>query len=214
MDQRGRGNGQRSMSSDDEDRQVPYASRASEDSQRGEESEGESFRRFYEAMYRDAYRFTQRILGPTGDPADAEDIAQRAFTKMWNVWNDPKRGIKNPRAYLLVTTRHEAIDYFRERRGARKHPSISLADEQPDTLMASILENIEISDSTLELVRESLESLTARERQVVILRYFYDLGTNEIASSMGISFNTVKYYLKSSRAKMREVLRARTSEDK
>jgi RNA polymerase sigma factor (sigma-70 family) len=122
----------------------------------------------------DVYRY---LVFLTADPVLAEDLAAETFEKAFRSWKrfDPLRG--GERTWLCQLARSRALDYFRSearRRGRETeafgdvHVSEPLAEGLPPEL-----------DS-------ALRSLSAAEREVVVLRIVLDLSAADAARILRI----------------------------
>jgi RNA polymerase sigma-70 factor (ECF subfamily) len=129
-----------------------------------------------------------------GDWAHAEDVLQTALTKTYLAWRR-LGGIEAVDSYarrVVVTT---ATSWWR-RRWHSERPSSELPEQSVDP-----------SDGWAE--REALwghvRALPARQRAVLVLRYYEDLTETQTADILGVSVGTVK----SQTARALRTLRAR-----
>lgn len=135
--------------------------------------------RVYAAHYRDVYRY---VLALTRSAEDAEDITADTFERALRTWSDaPDR----PIAWLLLTARRIATDRWRR---ARRLARILVAGARPVDGSAS-----PPADPEFEAWWSSLSAvLTARQREVLVLRYQRDLTDAEIAAVMGLTESGVR----------------------
>jgi RNA polymerase sigma-70 factor (sigma-E family) len=130
----------------------------------------------------------------TGDVHHAEDLTQTALAKAYRSWWRISR-TDNPEAYvrrMLVTCNS---DRFRKRRVAE-----SLTAAPPDTARRD--ENASRVEERGSLLA-GLAQLPARQRAVVVLRYWEDLSEAEVAEALGCSTGTVKSQASKGLAKLR-----------
>jgi len=152
-----------------------------------------AFQRAAEELWMPVYRFA---LALTNDLADADDVAQEAFIRLWRSratidWSAP------PIGWLLVTARRVAFDRFRRiARELRLRPAPAV----PPGLDASTIERF------VDL-RGQLAALTSVERAAVLLPAAEGWSTDEIGSALGISAGAVRAAASRARAKL-EVDRA------
>lgn len=125
----------------------------------------------------------------TGDLAAAEDLVQEALVKVALRWERLRDG--NPTAYARTIVARDHISRWRRRRDVLADPSPDLAtvSSDPDTAM---------------VVRRALARLTPKQRAVVVLRHFDDLGVDEVAGILGVSTGTVKSQNADALARLRE----------
>jgi len=118
----------------------------------------------------------------------AEDLVQEAFIRLARSShriNDPAKAA----AYLRSIVLNLARDH--NRRGLvslRHHHAASTEHSTGD-------DDIELRDDHREVI-DALRALPHRQRDCVVLRYYQELGIDEIAEALGISRNSVKTHLK------------------
>ncbi|MBT2449867.1 SigE family RNA polymerase sigma factor [Streptomyces sp. ISL-43] len=130
----------------------------------------------------------------TGDPHDAEDVTQTALAKAYRSWRRVSR-MDSPEAYvrrMLVTCNS---DRFRKRRVAER-----LTASVPDT---SAGDNAVAWADERSVLMEALAQLPARQRAVVVMRYWEDLSEAETADVLGCSQGTVKSQASKALVKLR-----------
>lgn len=125
---------------------------------------------------------------------DHDDLVQETFARVLRHAN-PARMVF-PRAYLFITARNAAVDYFRRQ---QSHPHEALED-MPEVSPAlidetpSVVESLE-SRQRREVLIEALRALPERCREVMLLRYLDGCSSREIAARLGVSVGTVKGHL-------------------
>jgi RNA polymerase sigma-70 factor (sigma-E family) len=129
----------------------------------------------------------------TGDRDRAEDLAQDGFAKAFAAWRRI-RG-QDPAAYVRRCIINANIDWWR-RRGWRERPHADLPDRPGDPDVATAL-------AARDLVLRALARLTARERAVLALRFYFDLSEAQISAELSIAPGTVKSTLARALAKLR-----------
>jgi RNA polymerase sigma factor (sigma-70 family) len=128
----------------------------------------------FETLYRqsrdDVYAY---VAGLLRDRSAAEEVTSQAFERAWRKRRqlDRKRGTR--RAWLFGIARNAALDELRRR--TRIAPEKHLDEPSP----AVDLGEWAVNRATLQ---QALGSLTAREREVVALKFFAGLSNAEIAS--------------------------------
>jgi RNA polymerase sigma-70 factor (sigma-E family) len=114
----------------------------------------------------------------TGDSHLAEDLVQTALFKAALRW----RSIHgSPEAYVRRAMYHENISWWRRRRHLTEQ---ALGDHDRAA-------PVHDDDARIAL-RDALALLTARQRTVLVLRYFEDLTERQTAEAMGVGVGTVK----------------------
>lgn len=126
-----------------------------------------------QALFRTAFLLT-------ADRARAEDLLQSALMKVAARWGRLRDG--DPDAYARTCIVRDNISGWRRRR----HELLVAA--APERATADPTAAV---DRRLALA-SALASLSARQRTVLVLRYFSDLTEQQTADQMGISRGTVK----------------------
>lgn len=129
----------------------------------------------------------------SGDHGTAEDLAQTALVRTYSAWSRVRRD--DALAYARKVLVNLNIDRLRRKRAVEVGVDQLLVEPAtPDGSAAA--------DQRDELFR-LLAALTERERQVVVLRHYFDLSENSVASELGISEGTVKSTLSRALGKLR-----------
>ena len=122
-----------------------------------------------------------------GDKATAEDLVQEAFIRVHRAW--PRLDSSAARSYVRTTAFNLARSGFRRRMVALRHrPTGPGPAESPEV-------DVVLREDQRE-VTAALRRLPARQRQCVVLRYWTELGDQQIAAELGISVNSVKTHLR------------------
>ena len=141
----------------------------------------------FEGLYRssrdDVFAY---VAGLLRDQSAAEEVAAQVFERAWRRRRqlDPSRG--SPRAWLFGIARNAALDELRRRSRASELPDRESAADAPvhATLQPAGGDPAEIAVNRTVL-REALDSLGGRDRELVALKFFADLTNAEIAAVIG-----------------------------
>lgn len=120
----------------------------------------------------------------TSDRWVAEDLLQEALVRTYQAWSRIDPG--SARAYCRRTMVNLTTDRWRRRRF--EAPNIADPDLMPDSGWGAEYGAVDDRDA---IVRE-LAALSARERAVLMLRFYADLSEQDVAAELGISLGTVK----------------------
>ncbi|MFD9098332.1 SigE family RNA polymerase sigma factor [Streptomyces collinus] len=127
-----------------------------------------------------------------GDRHTAEDLLQNALIKVAGRWNR----IEEPEAYVRQVLYRQQVSRWRLK---WPHRELTVA-RTPETSTTADLP----SAAELRLVmRGALARLTARQRTVLVLRYFEDLPEADVARILGCSVGTVRSTTHRSLARLR-----------
>jgi len=139
---------------------------------------------------------SQRLLGTayllTRDWASAEDLLQEAMTKAWFAW---PRLSENPEAYVKKIIATTYVSAWR-RLWRRERPLADLPEPAPRADAMS-------SADERDVVWRAIGRLPARQRAVIVLRYYEDLSEADTATALGCSIGTVKSQAVKALAKLR-----------
>jgi RNA polymerase sigma-70 factor (ECF subfamily) len=142
----------------------------------------------------DVYRY---LLYVTGNPHLAEELAAETFERALQRWRrfDPRRG--SPRTWLCQLARSAALDHFRAEQRRRRRED-AYAAEAPASEASVFGEGL---SPTLEA---AVRSLSAAEREVVVLRVVLELDGETTASVLGIRPSAVSTRLSRALQKLEE----------
>ena len=119
------------------------------------------------------------------DRAVAEELVQDAFATLhrrWQELTDPAAGY----GYLRTTVVNAARHHLRRQAVERRHVKVAEPRDEPGADYLVLL-----AEEHRQVLR-ALRTLPARQRAVVVLRYWEQLSEAEIAATLGISAGTVK----------------------
>ena len=143
------------------------------------------------------------------DLAEAEDLVQETLLRVARRW--PRvRAMDHPAAYARRILVNLAIDGAERR--ARRTNELSVAVSQsaanlPDSRAERDLRAVDAQEELLS----ALAGLPARQRAVIILRYWEDLPETEVAGILGCSAGTVKSTASRGLARLRDAVNAGAS---
>lgn len=128
----------------------------------------------------------------TRDWATAEDLLQASLTKAWFAWSrvsgDPEPYVRRIIGTIFISWR-------------RRHWVREIPQEPPD--VHTVADSSE-RHADRDALWRALGRLSARQRAIVVLRYFEDLTESEIAETLGIHVGTVKSQASRAMAKLRQ----------
>lgn len=152
-----------------------------------------------EQLYRD---YRDKVCGyirsKLGSVQDAEDLTDDVFVKIFeklDTFDESKAALST---WIYTITRNTLTDYFRTRR---------TFDEIPETLADDTrLEERLLSAETLDALADALQALDERQRDIILLRFYFGKTLRQIAAQMGISYGYIKVLQNKAFARLRESL--------
>ena len=134
------------------------------------------------------------------DPAQAEEVAQEVFLELWRTAArfDPERA--NVRTWAAVMAHRRAVDRVRSEQSDRNRTARQVVPEiDPDPSPSDVT----ISRDEKRQVVETLETLSAPQREALVLAYYEGLTQQEIAERLEIPLGTVKTRVRDGLARLR-----------
>ncbi|MFH8336831.1 SigE family RNA polymerase sigma factor [Streptomyces sp. AM6-12] len=119
------------------------------------------------------------------DLPTAEDVVQDAFTALLRRHGRRLSALDDPEAYLRTSVVNAARSVLRRRRTVRAHTPA------PEGHAPAPEEDVLIHEDHREVLA-ALRTLTRRQREVLVLRYWSHLTEAEIAATLGLSRGAVK----------------------
>jgi RNA polymerase sigma-70 factor (ECF subfamily) len=154
----------------------------------------------FDALYRssrdDVYAYVSGLLR---DRSAAEDVTAQAFERAYRrrASFDPERGTH--RAWLFGIARNAALDELR-----RRSRHAELVGEPEDAAAGEAHEEAAEAALRRTTLRAALAQLSARERELIALKYFAGLANAEIAAVIGVSESNAGTKLHRAMEKLRE----------
>ena len=167
----------------------------------------ELVRTHHRRVYGLCYRFT-------GNPADAEDLTQDVFLKVYSNLERFDTGRGSLQVWITTMTRNLLVDNFRRTRNQRATGSLdegweSVEELKPiDRLTANGPSPLESTaqKELAKMVQNALARVSVELRETVILRDLQDMDYKEIAQVLGIPEGTVKSRISRGRAELARLL--------
>lgn len=148
-----------------------------------------SFEAFFVEHQGDLYAALWLI---TRDRAEAEEIMQDAFLKLWERW-DRVRTLDDPEGYLYRTS----MNVFRSR---RRRAAMAIRHLVRPTPPDDLLDAVE----RREILVQAMSQLTPRERAAVVLTDVLGFTSDEAGRSLGIKGATVRVLAARGRGRMEQ----------
>jgi len=156
----------------------------------------ERFREFVEN--RSSALLKTAVLLSGGDRHAAEDLLQSALIKAAGRW----QRIDEPEAYVRQILYRQQVSRWRLKWRRRELTVAEPPEGAGGTATAAAVDASSAADLRI-VMRGALARLTARQRTVLVLRYFEDLPEADVARILGCSVGTVRSTTHRSLAKLR-----------
>jgi RNA polymerase sigma-70 factor, ECF subfamily len=161
----------------------------------------EAFAELYREVAAGVFGLVSKVVR---DPAQSEEVTQEVFVELWRTASrfDPGRG--TARAWVMTCAHRRAVDRVRSaERAARRDDLVGRRDQERP--YDEVAERVEASLER-ERVRRSLDLLTERQREAVVLAYYGGYTHREIAELLGVPSGTVKTRLRDGLIRLRDHL--------
>lgn len=134
------------------------------------------------------------------DRAEAEDVAQEAFLKVWTHAARWKPGKAKFETWLYRVTMNQCYDRLRKKPTLELDAAAHIADPEPGP--QKVLENTTLAGE----VERALASLPERQRAAVVLCHYRECGNIEAAEILGVSVEALESLLSRGRRALRAKL--------
>ena len=119
--------------------------------------------------------------------ADAEDIVQTAFVRFWKHADTAR----DPIAYLYRTVRNTAMNHHRSRTRRIRHEDAAAQQPASELMFNDPSDQAEQAELG-EQVTVALDTLSADQREVVVMRVWGQLSFDAIGEAVGIPTRTAQ----------------------
>jgi RNA polymerase sigma-70 factor (sigma-E family) len=148
----------------------------------------------YVRSRQDALLRSARRLVP--DPIDAQDLVQTALARTFPRWQDiADKGLAD--AYMRRVMINTRTEWWRQRK---------LEEVPTPDLPEGMIDDGSEQRADRAMLLDALAVLAPKQRQVVLLRHYRQLSTEETAHALGMSVGTVKSTLHRALARLRAEL--------
>jgi RNA polymerase sigma-70 factor (ECF subfamily) len=162
-----------------------------------------------EALYtryaRPVFSLALRILE---NSADAEEVTQDVFERVWRHAPAYDAGRGRFGTWLLSITHHVAIDSVRKRQRQPQRVTPEVAERATQVLpdLQQDVTETALRNMEAEQIRRALRSLPTSQQQAIELAYFGGLSHLEIAAALGDPLGTVKARIRRGMDRLRSAL--------
>jgi RNA polymerase sigma-70 factor, ECF subfamily len=161
-----------------------------------------TFERIYDEHSGAVYTAAYTVLG---NPAQAQDVVQEVFMRLWRRPEDFDAARGTLSNYLRLMARSRAVDIWREAqvagRARDRMKVLALRDEgRPDDRPALAVE----LRRDRAIVLRALARIPAVQRQAIVMAYWGGLTADEISARSGVPVGTVKSRIRLGLMKLRD----------
>jgi RNA polymerase sigma-70 factor (ECF subfamily) len=136
---------------------------------------------------------------------DAVEIAQDSFSEAW-LNRDACRGDWNEPEAFGRWLRGVALNQYRNWARSRWRRQARAVTMSPDVLEQTVSEPAPEAAEHLDALRQAIERLPAKQRQVVLMHYLEETSVKDVATLLSISVKTVEGRLYQARRALRRML--------
>ncbi len=141
------------------------------------------------------------VLKNAGTEQDAEECVADVFISLWQSPGQYDAGRGGLRTWLCIKARSRAIDRYRE---ISRRSVLPLEDVLPAAELG-MDERLE-DDEARRALGAAVDTLGAKDRDILIRRYYYEQKPREIAIALDIPVKQVENRLYRSKQKLRELM--------
>lgn len=141
------------------------------------------------------------IINRLGDAFDMEDAKELASCVFFSLWKHRRElHTDRLRGWLAAAARNEALSFLRKRRAETvSEEDCSLIDDKSPQLICE-------QGEKAAFLRNALDTLDPRSREIIVRHYYYNQSVAAIASQMSLTASNVKVRLMRGRIKLKGVL--------
>ncbi|MEG6523047.1 RNA polymerase sigma factor [Desulfotomaculum sp. 1211_IL3151] len=140
-----------------------------------------------------------------GDPDVADDLTSQVFERVVHRLKDYQENLGSFAAWIFTIAHNRVTDHYREK---QRRSTVSLEAVQ-EIAADSDVEKDAITTEIKKHLRQALNQLADRERNIISLKFWSGLTNRRIAQLTGISENNVAIILYRSMRKLRAELQDR-----
>jgi RNA polymerase sigma-70 factor, ECF subfamily len=153
----------------------------------------------FEALYRDQWEAVVNYLRFRIGPADAHDVASETFVRAWAHRRAIEDANAHPEAWLWAIARNAATDVLR-RRGSDRSSIAPPASEAADPQETAV-RRLDLAQAL-----SAMHALSARDREIIALRFGAGHTNRAIGAALGMSEGNVAVRLHRALLRLREDL--------
>lgn len=166
-----------------------------------QKSDREILGNIFQTYYKELYFYGLKII-PV--PELVKDVIQEIFVSLWERKEGMEK-VNNIKSYLLVALRNELIHASKKHYVSARNDNFHV---EPFTLtIEDFLIKEENSKHLNERLVESLNKLSERQREVIMLRFYHNLSFEELSEVLKMKVQSVRNLLFRALGKIRNELK-------
>ena len=145
-------------------------------------------------------------LNVLNDPLDAEECLNDALYAVWN--RIPPDKPKDLGAYVSIIIRNIAVSRLRKIKAEKRGEDLDVIIEELDECFTDSrsAEDEYVSEELKEALNRFYKTLSSKERDVFMSRYFYAYSLSDIKSAFGVTEDYARIMLMRTRKKLKDFL--------
>jgi len=162
--------------------------------------DAQAFRYLYDQFANKVYTMAISYLK---SPLEAQDVVQDIFLKVWEKRSDLP-AIDSFPAWLHVMTRNHLINRLQKKIPANFQQELPKQELPEDSLLPA--EQLDLKEMSV-LIQQAVNTLSPRQQQIYHLSREKGMTLNQIASDLGISYETIREHMNSALKNIRVYLK-------
>lgn len=149
----------------------------------------EALGQLFSRHYPDLFRYGSKICV---DPALLEDCIQELFIELWQSKNAPP--ILSVKAYLLKAIKYKLLKALHKRAGIHLTPELPEHQFFEISHENFIIDKQDHAERTTRVLN-ALEQLSARQKEIIYLKFYQNLSYEEVSEIMNINYQVARNLL-------------------
>jgi RNA polymerase sigma-70 factor (ECF subfamily) len=167
-----------------------------EDTARGDRG---AFELLYERVSVSVYKVIFAVLR---DRAQAEEVAQEVFLEIWQLAPRYDAGKGAASTWVMMIARRRAVDRVRYAAAAAARDRRNATAPSMDQAVSDVGEDA----AAREQLRRCLGSLSAPQRDAILLAFYGGYTHSQVASALGVPLGTAKARIRAGLARLRDAM--------
>ncbi|HYW34705.1 MAG TPA: sigma-70 family RNA polymerase sigma factor [Balneolaceae bacterium] len=159
---------------------------------------GKIFKFYYQDLYGYGLKFCQK-------PDMVKDCIQEVFA---NIGESRRRlgKVESVKAYLIVTLRRTLLKRLERRRTQETKMDEHVQRKSFQLSPEDIIIHEEIDQEQRHALKEALQTLPSRQKEVLFLRYFNGMSYNEIEQILSINYQSIRNHVYRATKRLKNIL--------